>query len=229
VCNKRANWESKGANKQDVLVIEDGAGTRANKKVYDVLSKTYNVKFVRAGNRSFKYPTSWDKGTFGENKNDLSGFGHEIGRMILGDKFNPSVVVCGSRGGQIAMNVLLRHYWRGPFVCINAGVLTSNTPIPHEAFGVFLTFGNDEFPTKKLRYTIEKFNNLAPKGHRALVLRFRDVGHMPDTDTLFSVMEKCVQAAANRASVQELQSNMWPLDCVIYQVVSQTLVEKIWG
>jgi hypothetical protein len=211
-------WCPRAADKKDVLVIEDGAGTARNAKAYELLMEDFNVYMVCAGRRSFVYPPKWEQGTFDCKKQDLSGFGEDVGKMIQRGEILPSVIISGSRGGQIAMNVLLRKFWRGPFVCLNAGVLTSKTSIPPSAFGTFLTFGKDNFPTHDVKFTSSTFQSLSQEGQHCLIVHFQEVGHQPTTPVLISVMKHAVCCAQSKGDDTVVKNTKWPNNCVVYKV-----------
>jgi hypothetical protein len=65
------------------------------------------------------------------------------------------------RGGQVTVGLVWRNYWRGPTVVINAGSLTSKTPIPMGVFPVMVTAEYDYFHTKDQKYVHKQFEKLS--------------------------------------------------------------------
>ena len=114
----------------DLLVICDGADMVCE-VLKDKNDSHLNITYKEAGDdRTDKFPDNWEKGNFRILKasKDLVGFGAEVGNEILTGKIpTPAVVIAAERGAQISLNVLIRGYWRGPFVCVGSGVLESKT------------------------------------------------------------------------------------------------------
>jgi hypothetical protein len=135
-----------------VLIISPGAGTYHNKKAYDYLQEFYSVVFVDTTSRreGFIYPKNWnqnDQLVLGkDDKDGLKGLANKVGEEIL--KNTPDIIVCGSRGSQVTIGLVWRHYWRGPTVCINAGPLTSHTKIYKEVQPLMVTMEHDYFKTQ---------------------------------------------------------------------------------
>jgi len=101
-------------------------------------------------------------------KNLLSFVDDPTIRKLLADGNGPSFLICGSRGGQC------------PTICINGGLLMTETRIPASMRLVLATFGQDEFPTSSNAYTRMQFSRLASSTEQHAVLyHHRRNGHMP--------------------------------------------------
>ena len=81
-------------------------------------------------------------------------------KNMISNNNGPSLVITGSRGGQITLSRLWK-FWQGPSICLNAGCI-----IPERIEGVnlgLLTCGNDFFHTNNLLHTLNKFQNKTDK------------------------------------------------------------------
>jgi|SaaInlStandDraft_5_1057022.scaffolds.fasta_scaffold01465_4 hypothetical protein len=67
----------------------------------------------------------------------------------------PSLVITGSRGGQITL-LRLWEYWRGNSICLNGGCRILKQKLENVNLGL-ITCGNDFFDTSSLQYTIKTF------------------------------------------------------------------------
>ena len=228
-------WNLTHANRRHILVIADGAGVRANQEVYDdLIAQGYELDIVAAGDRSFKYPPDWQHGNpvartakGRQNTDDLAGFGHDIGVAI--HRRPPSLIICGSRGSQVTIGVVLRHHWQGPFIAMNAGPMTSNTHIPRRAFACFVTFGQDYFPTKSPAFTNERFQVLSSPNRRALLLHLPREAHMPGADALRFVLGRYMELAQQRATANAVQAVMWPTQpMIIYELMHGRAMHEVW-
>lgn len=92
----------------------------------------------------------------------------------------PSLIICGSRGSQVTIGLVWRHFWRGPTILINAGSLTSETFIPVSVYPVLITMENDYFQTKSLDFVKAKFSELSEVDGTQIHIRRH--GHMPNLD-----------------------------------------------
>ena len=208
-------WKSREVSRRHILVIADGAGIRQNSDVYqDLRDQGYELDVVQAGARSFKYPDGWENGDpehitpRGDPTPDLAGFAHEVCAHIRARP--PSLIICGSRGSQVTIGVILKTCWRGPFIAINAGCLTANVKIPRQAFPCFITCGRDYFRTKSPAYSNDQFQALSVSNRRALLVHLPSEQHMPDADALQYVLGKCIELSQERASAKEVQDHLWP-------------------
>jgi len=226
-------WARSSAPSNYILVIADGAGVRQNEIVYrKLIDQGYDLDIVRAGDRSFEYPPNWHLGapvsqTVAGPTPDLAGFGHDVGKQIRARP--PSIIICGSRGSQVTLGVVLRHYWRGPFISMNAGPLTSQTHIPPEVFACFLTFGQDYFPTKNVSFTNDKFQELASPGQRGLLIHLSQESHMPSSKALHRILGRCIKLGQTRATTSEIQEILWPeQQMIIMQLTQGCRPIEIW-
>ena len=162
-----ATWVSTAASSQFGVVISPGAGTYANRHAFRALQATgVTLTFIDTADRDqgFRYPKGWGDNeklvlTPGRKPTDLLGLANKMQDVLATQ--TPGFIICGSRGGQVTIGLIWRHYWRGPTVMINAGCLMTNTRIPKEVSPVFITMGNDYFPTRSLAYVADKFKELA--------------------------------------------------------------------
>ena len=101
--SKNGTWEKMFAKRNHVLLIGDGASTVINSRGYSEFLKTFDVVTMKSGPQRTKLYDPSQVGpavslnSRGRPTYDLAGFGHEVGKSIL--KRPPSIVVCGSRGG----------------------------------------------------------------------------------------------------------------------------------
>jgi len=223
VQRQKGEWSMEPTNTQLVLVISDGAGTYQNRTAYNYLTRSgYHLDFVQTRDRamSFAYPSHWDTGVFDDtNPNDLGGFGHVVGKHILTAKVPPAVIICGSRGSQVVLAVVMKHYWRGPFVAINAGPLTSNTRIWSECFPCFISCGRDFFNTKSVDFCLRKFNELADvPSQRGLLVHLPYEAHMPKAETLMFLFPIVLKSAIFHSTRTQIQALLWPPDTVVYEM-----------
>ncbi len=225
------SWDQTDTNPRNILVIGDEAGTYKNKKVYDALeAEGYVVDIISTDDQavSFLYPKNWQQGKFKDNKNDLAGFGHTVGERCLAK--TPSLIICGSRGSQITLAVVMRYYWRGPFIAMNGGPLTSNTPLSSLCSPCFLTFDQDYFPTHDTSFSLRKYDELAEqKGQRALLVHVMDEAHMPRASTLFPILTQLIPLVIHKAGQKRIQALMWPETVSIFQLQKDNDTLKFWG
>ena len=181
----KGTWdEAKGSG---ILVIVPGAGTHANRKAYNELERHFDVIYRDTPTRrgGFRYPAGWANITSVPLDTDppdsLMGLSRSIGGTMKASP--PALVICGSRGGQVVVPILLAHYWRGPFVAINAGPLTSNGKIPEGCFPLFVTCGKDYFPTSDLGYVTDRFKEVSDVQGLNVFLPSAD--HMPELSKPF--------------------------------------------
>jgi len=228
-------WNLHEANRRHILVIADGAGVRQNKEVYDNLTaQGYELDIIAAGDRSFAYPDQWQHGNPAtrtasgrRSTDDLAGFGHDVGEAIR--RRPPSLIICGSRGSQVTIGVVLRHHWQGPFIAMNAGPMTSETRIPRRAFACFLTFGQDYFNTKSPAFTNDRFQALSSPNRRALMLHLPREAHMPSADALQYVLGRYIELAQQRATASQVQAVMWPVQpMIIYELMHGRAMQEVW-
>ena len=180
-------WETKEPKNRVVLVIAPGAGMFANQAAYRELeNNTDGVIVVDSGTRDngFKYPPKWQQNqrlelTSTSTADDLLGLANTVGKEIK--RYVPSLIICGSRGSQVTIGLVWRHFWRGPTLIINGGCLTTNTEIPREVYPVFLTMEHDYFKTNNVQYVHDKFQDLS-RAHFGLQIHIHGQSHMPTLD-----------------------------------------------
>jgi hypothetical protein len=177
-----ATWVTAAAS-NGILVVVPGAGTYQNAAAFNALKSSYDVTLAHPISRAggFKYPPGWgDMSTVAvstDPDDSLMGVARSIGAHIKAGGV-PQLIIVGSRGGQVVLPVLLRSFWRGPFVAINAGPLTSNSAIPVGSDPWFVTCGHDYFETKNNDVVERKFERLSEvDGHN---VRLTDEPHMPN-------------------------------------------------
>lgn len=156
-------WKNVEKEGDTIIVIVPGAGVYNNQFAFDNLKRHYNVVFIDANNRKdgFDYPTNWRNNDRLNLKRDdnkgLMGLTNRVGEYIMKDP--PCVIICGSRGSQVTMGLVWKHYWRGPSICINAGPLTSKSHIYRGVYPIMITMENDYFRTGEK--TQLKFGNIS--------------------------------------------------------------------
>lgn len=136
----------------------------------------------------FKYPDKWsdiDKVPLNRDGDDsLMGLARAIGKEMQGGTV-PELVIAGSRGAQVVLPVLLRFFWRGPFVNINAGILTSNAAIPELSEPWLVTCGRDYFATSDESFVAKKFAELSAVPGHHIRLRSQQHRDMDEDDDIY--------------------------------------------
>mgnify|MGYP000106006175 CR=1 FL=1 len=193
--NLGKTWSARTVLTPRILVIQPGAGCGYNGESYTQLQKEFDMVFMDTKTRvgGFKYPPNWGNIwddvdiTKKWDKDSLVGLAKSVGQAIMDSA--PSVIIAGSRGGQVVLPLLLKHYWRGPFVCINAGPLTSNSRLPKQCTPWFVTCGNDFFPTKSLSWVREAFAKLSDV--QGVQIHSEDEMHTPDLNKTLLLSQIC--------------------------------------
>ena len=174
------NWTKANVNEKYILVIQPGAGTWQNQEAYKLQTKTYKRNLIKVDvdgdnvveirRNGFKYPPNWRENSKLKLARNLGSYtslqdlATKVGKKILElseEKKCPSCVICGSRGSQVTIGLLWKHFWRGPTICINAGPLTSETNIPEYVYPVMITMSEDYFKTKYTEFVKSKFKELS--------------------------------------------------------------------
>jgi hypothetical protein len=193
-------WNTIIPNENLIFVITPGSGSYQNREAYSHLKKLgYKLEFIGSSIREpcDRYPEDW-----GDNQLlDLSVYKTE-NLATLSNKFmerltrvgTPSLVICGSRGGQVTIGLVWRHFWRGPTIVINAGCLTSNTLIPKGVYPVMITMDRDYFGTKNYKFVKIQFEKLSRV--RGVQVHLKNEGHVPRTETLKSILALIVPQAS---------------------------------
>ena len=178
-----------------VIVIVPGSGISKNKNAYDTLDREFNdVQYVGCENDAITgctyeggkiYPTEAkinDINTIGAPKNSLVGIFNSLCEAFLNGNLQiPAVIIAGSRGGQIPLSLLLRDCWRGPFIAINAGPLTTHATIPSFCRGAFIACMNETkfgFDWGKVPFLQDRFKECAENGSTGLLVQINE-NHLP--------------------------------------------------
>jgi len=200
----------------NVAVVAPGAGTGCNKAAYNALERRAGFKiniFGRSGSADDKYPPGWPTGQNGPNLLTFAQAQLEQGILEHAD-----CLVCGSRGGQ----VVLPAFWeaRGnsvpPAVVINGGCARDDHPTgvrwPEGAVTFLIIGGKDYFKGHRtLKEYLDQTIRHVPAGNATTaVLLIDDMGHMPHTEMLDSILKVCIKAvvtwkATLRAPVNDLE------------------------
>ena len=87
--------------------------------------KNFNViYFAQSGGEYDKYPLLWENNSFVEARGKhLGGIAELVEHKIYIEKVIPSIIIAGSRGGQVTIGKIWERIWRGPTIIINAGIL----------------------------------------------------------------------------------------------------------
>lgn len=208
-----ARWTSEEPDPLRILVVAPGAGTRLNAPVYANLRRLgYSVEVVdypadwnvtRNG-----YPPNWtDNGLLRPKGANLAGLAAVVGERARAGK-PPAAIVCGSRGGQVTIGLVWRHYWRGPTVVINAGFLMTSAPLYEGVFPVMVSLTDDEFETRSADVCVSKFRALAGV-HRGVLVQLED-DHMP-RELLKLEIGNVLGVAIARADVAACGERLWGL------------------
>lgn len=147
-------WVPYDADRQSVVVIGPGAGTTQNSRIYEELhADGYKLALVNAGSFD-QYPPGWEDGTpdasfnSGQNLAALADGGLQSAIVDLIKKgCGPSVVIAGSRGGQVTVPRMWQGVWRGPTIVLNAGCAGISAVPPAPVRLVLASFGKDYFGT----------------------------------------------------------------------------------
>lgn len=193
-----------------VLVIQPGAGTVHNSAAYKQLEQNFTVSYVNTPtyNGGFKYPPghghmwSYDlQGPTRWEQDSLMGLSKSIGKDIVARKIVPHTIVTGSRGGQVVIPMIIKHFWRGSIVVINAGPLTTNSRIPKHVNPVFITCDRDYFSTNDVDYVRRQFKDLSDVD--GVAVHLTNQSHMPrlHVDILASIVDALVHGKSISSSV----------------------------
>jgi hypothetical protein len=197
------SWSMREPDKDYILVIEPGAGTHHNRKAYEKLrNRGYILLILRAeGGYNTVYPEGWtDNSTLGRTgEANLANLAFQYEEAV-GDKI-PGLIICGSRGGQVTIGLVWRNFWRGPTMIINAGCLTSNTPIPMGVFPIMVTMGGDYFGTKDPDFVHKRFYELSAVDGMLFHILFD--GHMP------SLLGEYINDLVQLAITRNAQPDVW--------------------
>ena len=233
--NNGVTWENMDKFAHGILVIVPGAGTFLNKKAYTGLEQKINdVTYYDTKTRQggFKYPDGWENITtvnlLDDDDNSLVGLARHIGEdLIKNKKILPRLIIAGSRGGQVVLPLLLQYYWRGPFIAINAGPLTSKSILPKYTIPFCITCGNDYFPTKDNSVVSKRFSKQSVVPGYNLRLTHQD--HMPKLDDhiLYNICSFLLTDHMNSPSFTDDDYDIYKLYPTIFTVRSLKGYTKI--
>jgi hypothetical protein len=227
------HWTAEEPDPQRILVIAPGAGTRLNMPVYEALRHLgylveiidYPLDWVITRNG---YPPNWQNNTDLEPRGtNLAGLAAVVGEQALIGK-PPAAIMCGSRGGQVTIGLVWRHYWRGPTVVINAGFLMTRTPLYRDVFPVMVSLASDYFETRDADLCIRRFQAL-PSAHRGVLIQLQDE-HMP-CDELEPEIENILFAALFRAGAAQCGEQLWSMQPLtrVWCLRKDAPEKLVWG
>lgn len=182
-------WNTVSANPDHILVIRPGAGTYVNKKVYTTLKDKYTLSYLGKTNQDDGYPKNWRRNSNLHLTIPFKTASERSNLLELAGKFPalissnpPALIICGSRGCQVTIGLIWRHFWRGPSVMINGGCLTGTvTDIPRGVFSVLIPCGDDDLfghhKKSGIEKLIENFNMYSEQD--GIMIYLRKQGHMP--------------------------------------------------
>ena len=182
LCSQNS-WYYTETEQKTIFVISPGAGTARNRKAYECLEKNFNViYFAQSGGEYDKYPLLWENNSFVEARGKhLGGIAELVEHKIYTEKVIPSIIIAGSRGGQVTIGKIWERIWRGPTIIINAGVLTSRTMIPDNMPILFIIMEKDYFKSvntpQKVQNLIKMNSNQNPITN---IIYLKDHYHMPN-------------------------------------------------
>lgn len=199
-------WTLAAVDPKKILVIRPGAGTTQNKIVYDTLERHgYEVEFL-GSDIDQGYPHGWNDNDRLVLERPLKTAMQRANLLELAGKFPaivgskpPALVICGSRGCQVTVGPVWRHFWRGPTVLINAGCFTgTTTTIPREVFPIMIPCGRDELfrhdRPSSIQYLINLFEIFSESD--GVLVHLTNQGHMPHD--LHKIIVRVVQLALQR-------------------------------
>ena len=181
-----------------VLVVVPGAGSHYNEKAYSKIRESHEVVTRDTPTRKggFKYPkrfgNMWDYDLRSKQRwedDSLMGLSRSIGADISSRRLVPHTVVTGSRGGQVVVPMLLKHFWRGRIVVINGGPLTTASRIPKHVNPVFITCDGDYFATARVEHIKRTFAKLSEVD--GVAVHLKNQSHMPqlEENTLLNIVD----------------------------------------
>jgi hypothetical protein len=181
--DKNGDWIQTISTKKLVLVISPGAGTYSNRHEYSRIAIQFELVYIgeNAGKYDI-YPDGWEhNSTVSHQGEHLGGLAEEVSKYISNTNKIPSVIICGSRGGQVTIGKIWSNVWRGPTIIINAGCLTSNTIIPQGVRPLFITMQNDYFKTVNtiIKITKEYYKLVESSNQLAYVVHLPNEFHLP--------------------------------------------------
>lgn len=142
----------------------------------------------------FVYPPNWTDISKVEmprkKENTLAGLAAQMKKRLK--KGPPAMIICGSRGGQVVLPLLLKNCWRGAFVAINAGPLMTKSVFHHPCRPFFVTCGKDYFRTKDPELVREIFEKSSyVDGINIFIPEFDHMPDLTDQDTKLLLPNIC--------------------------------------
>jgi hypothetical protein len=122
-----------------VVVIGPGGGWGVNQKAYEhAMRSGWNLVCVQTRPDYDAYPDNWTKGVNADitshgGKNHITFADHFVLpkiKELIAKGEGPAAVICGSRGSHCILPRLWALGWKGPTLCINAGVVNNQVRIP---------------------------------------------------------------------------------------------------
>ena len=181
------SWLKKQVDMKKILVIRPGAGTQMNSRMYNEITQHgYSIEYLGVQNIDDGYPLHWS-----DNKNlvlqqPFKKVREKANLLELAGKFPtvkdmPALIICGSRGCQVTIGIIWRHFWRGPSIIINAGCIMQKAHIPKGVFPVVLPCGKDTtFHHHDPRNIAQLFQLFQENSEVDGILLFmKSQGHMP--------------------------------------------------
>lgn len=168
ILNSNKEWKEYKSNKFKVYVILHGFN--GNLELLYNLFGEENVESIFLPEYDI-YPKDWKNGNINwmdyninKDEKNLATLVDNIiltkFRNMISNNNGPSLVITGSRGGQVTLSRLW-NFWRGPSICLNAGCIIQDN-IKGVNLGL-ITCGNDFFHSNNLLYTLNKFQNKTDK------------------------------------------------------------------
>ena len=159
--------------KQNILVIGPGAGTRQYKNIWDNIIISHNIFIVHGFIKNINYdsyPKNWTTNNPDMSTNNNYNLA-SLSNIVL-DKYlhlqnksiNIDLIICGSRGGQVTLPALWRLFdslniKSPPCIIFNSGILHSPIKWPENIPIILLSFGNDNFNTKDYKLVLKSAKN----------------------------------------------------------------------
>lgn len=168
ILNSNKEWEEYNSKEFKVYVILHGFN--GNLQLLENLFGKQNVESIFLPEYDI-YPKGWKEGNTNWMDDDINTQVKNLATLVdniiikkfesmIIDSNGPSLVVTGSRGGQVTLSRLWK-FWRGSSICLNAGCVIQNKI---EAINLgLITGGKDFFACKDLSNTLNKFKNKTDK------------------------------------------------------------------
>ena len=205
-----------------IFVICPGAGCYSNRHAYKYLEQNYTLEyFWRSGKDNISkydiYPNNWENNNFVQNTGFHLGGISLLIKNYIENGYIPEAIICGSRGSQVTIGKVWESIWRGPTLAINAGCLTTSTPIPDGVNLVFIIMGNDYFKTvnsiSKVKILFDKFK--INKDQKGKVFYLPHHKHMPNLNTnMHKLIYYGISHLLKKIEVKDLKSDELIIDTI---------------